>query len=371
MKILYLATDVFSKGGIPRYSRYQINALRELYGENNIFVFSLHKPKENNLFDDNFKVSYIQGGIRFRDKIFFSKKSLIFAKNNSIDLIINNHLQLSSISFIAKNLFKIRYLTNVYGLEVWSGFGYKDKVGLLNSDAIIGDCNFILNYIEKHFSYSKEHMHLLYDPVDIKKFIPLDKKSSLMRKYKIPFDKFILMTIGRLDRDKGFKLVINALRDLPSDIVYVVVGDGKDRKEFEYLVNTNNLSDRVIFTGRVPEVELVDFYNICDLFVLISRFGKGEGEGLPLALIEASACEKPIIVGNEDGSSEAVEEGKNGFIISPADMKRFIDNVLLLYNNKELRVTLGKYGRIKVMRDFNYENFKSKLRDIIDVYRKS
>lgn len=142
MKILYLATDVFSKGGIPRYSRYQIVALKELYGENNVFVFSLHKPKEDNLFEDDFKVQYVQGGISFRDKMFFSKKSLTFAKNNSINLIINNHLQLSSIAFIAKKLFKIQYLTNVYGLEVWSGFEYKDKIGLLNSDGIMGDCNF-------------------------------------------------------------------------------------------------------------------------------------------------------------------------------------------------------------------------------------
>jgi glycosyltransferase involved in cell wall biosynthesis len=136
---------------------------------------------------------------------------------------------------------------------------------------------------------------LLYDPVDLNKFKPLGKNTQLMNKYNIPNNKFIILTVGRLDRFKGHKLVINALNYLPDDIIYLIVGGGKEEKILKDLVKENKVERRVIFTGRVPESELVDFYNICDVFVLISKFDKNEGEGLPLTPIEAAACENLLL----------------------------------------------------------------------------
>lgn len=365
MRILYLATDVFSKGGIPRYSRYQIKALREIVGENNVIVFSYNSPDPEISFEEPFFVHYIQGDLSRTDKFIFLKKALNAIKKYKIDLIIVNHVQFSIIGYIAQKLYGIKYYTNVYGIEIWTDLKYRSLIGLRNSDKIIGDCNFILSYIEKKLKISRDKMFLLHDPVDIERFKPLQVEDNIYEKYNIPKDKFILMTTGRLDRYKGFELIIRSLPDLPNNIIYVIVGDGRDRDRLEKLTKDMEVQKRVFFTGRVPEDDLAALYNICDLFILISKFGYAEGEGLPLTLIEAAACEKPIICGNQDGSVDSVDDGVNGFIVSPDDIDLLKEKVIYLYENNYQRDKMGKEGRKKVMKEFSFTVFLDKLKKII------
>jgi len=366
MKILILATDFFSKGGIQRYTRYQYKALVEIYGKDNIFVFSLAPKQPKNIFEEDIKVEYIGSGSSLKSKITYAIKVVSFIKNNNINLLISTHVQLSIIAYLSKKLFSINYFTNVYGLEIWSGLKYRDKIGLLNSDKLIGDCNFILEYIKKEFIYDENKLDLLYDPVDLDIFKPSNKNLDLMDKYNIPKDKFIISTIGRLERNKGHKIIIESLSKLDKNIIYVIVGGGFMRDEFELLVNELNLNDRVIFAGRVPENELVDFYNIADIISLLSIFGNNEGEGLPLGLIEASACKKPIIAGNQDGSLESVSKIiPNGFIINPSSSNELVEKINTLFNDKELLNIYGKNGLKYVEEEFSFNKFKETFKKIL------
>lgn len=225
MKILILASDFFSKGGIQRYTRYQYKALVGAYGSGNIFVFSLAPKQSENIFEENIEIEYIGNGSNIKSKIKYTLKVLSFIKKNKIDIVISTHVQLSIIGYLAKKLL-INYYTNVYGLEIWSGLKYRDKIGLLNSDKLIGDCNFILEYIKKEFTYASNQFYLLYDPVDMNIFKPLKKNINILDKYNIPHSKFILSTIGRLERNKGHKLIIESLTKLDKNIIYVIVGGG-------------------------------------------------------------------------------------------------------------------------------------------------
>jgi phosphatidylinositol alpha-1,6-mannosyltransferase len=366
MKIFLIATDVFFKGGIQRYTRYQYKALQELFGEENVYLCSLKNKIDNISFEEDIVVKYVEKKKGFVGKLSFILKVLNDIKKIHPDLIIINHINLSPIGLIVKRLFKTPYFLNVYGLEIWSGINKLKLVSLRQSNKIIGDCNFVLNYIHTNFDIDKGKLKLLYDPVDLNKFKPLGKNTQLMNKYNIPNNKFIILTVGRLDRFKGHKLVINALKYLPDDIIYLIIGGGKEEKILKDLVKENKVEGRVIFTGRVPESELVDFYNICDVFVLISKFDKNEGEGLPLTPIEAAACGKPIIVGNEDGSKEACIDGFNGFHVPSNDLSSLIDKLLFFYNNKEMALKMGINGRKMVEENFSYDIFKNKLKTIID-----
>jgi glycosyltransferase involved in cell wall biosynthesis len=367
LKILILATDFFSKGGIQRYTRYQYKALVDIYGSENIFVFSLAPKQFENIFEENIEIEYIGNGSSIKSKIDYTLKALSFLKKNNIDIVISTHVQLSIIGYLAKKLFSINYYTNVYGLEIWSGLKYRDKIGLLNSDKLIGDCNFILQYIKKEFIYDSSKFHLLYDPVDMSIFKPSEKNIKILGKYNIPHDKFILSTIGRLERNKGHKLIIESLTKLDKNIIYVIVGGGFMRDELEKLVMKLNLKDRVVFTGRVPEEELVDFYNIADVIVLLSIFGDNEGEGLPLGLIEASACAKPIIAGNQDGSLESISKHKpNGFAINPTSLDELVERINILYGDKTMLKEHGNNGLLYVKKEFSFDNFKINFKKILE-----
>ncbi|RLG58349.1 MAG: hypothetical protein DRN95_04465 [Candidatus Hydrothermarchaeota archaeon] len=368
MRILLLATDVFSKGGIPRYTRYQIRALRELIGDKNVLVLSLCSKNESS-FEDSINIEYEGSGTSFKSKILFTCKTIDFVKKYKVDLIVNNHVHLTPISLICKKLFGTRYLMNAYGIEIWSGLRRREILSLKNSNGIIGDCKFILNYIQNNIDRNVKK-YLLYDCTDVNKFKVLKVPEYIYEKYSIPKGCFKILTVATLYTYKGHDLIIEALssselRD--KDIVYIIVGDGENKEYLKNLTKEKELEGKVLFLGRVSECDLVYLYNTADIFALISRFSRNEGEGLPLALLEANACGKPIIAGSEDGSAEAVEDGRNGFLIkNRKDIKDLIDKISILYHNSDLKEEMGKYGRQKVIRDFSYEKFKLNLAEILE-----
>jgi phosphatidylinositol alpha-1,6-mannosyltransferase len=111
---------------------------------------------------------------------------------------------------------------------------------------------------------------------------------------------------------------------------------------------------------------LSDVYNGADIFVLVSDRGPGRGEGVPLTPLEAAACGKPIIVGNEDGSREAIIDGESGFIVSPRDLNSIRKAILRLVDNKELRENMGHSARLRVKREFSKEVFKSRTENLVE-----
>jgi len=366
MRVLLLGTDAFSKGGIQRYTRYQYRALIELLGEDNVFLFSLAGRDKENSWEEDIKVAYVGKGPSLFSKICYVIRAIGFIKKNRISLLISTHVQLAIIGYLAKLIYGIPYYTNVYGLEIWSGLRKRDLVGLRHSDKLIGDCKFILNYVYDNLHFPAERSWLLYDPVDTARFAPGKGKSELVKAaYGLPNGRRILLTVGRLDRNKGHHLVIRSLAFLRDDVIYVVVGGGIHLNALRDLAERERVSNRVFFVGRVPDEDLVDFYNLSDIVILLSVFGKDEGEGLPLGLIEASACGKPIICGNEDGSREAVEDGVNGVIVSPRVLEDLVGKLRDLLRDPEKLIEMGRVGRQKVVRDFSYVNFKQEFSKII------
>jgi phosphatidyl-myo-inositol dimannoside synthase len=97
---------------------------------------------------------------------------------------------------------------------------------------------------------------------------------------------------------------------------------------------------------------------------LVSDRGEGRGEGIPLTPLEAMACRVPIIVGNHDGSQEAIIENKNGFVINPYDydthalhLKSLMDSVVLQKNLSEGAVAVAQSV-------FSYPIFTQKHKDL-------
>ena len=366
MRILIVATGVFLKGGIERYTRYQYKAIGEIYGNENVYLASLLGDDKKNSFETEIKTEYVQGGIGFMDKLLFLVKCLLLIRKYGIDIVICNHRQLSIIGYLGKMLFGIKFLTNIYGLEIWSGMNKIETMALLKSDRLIGDCNFIIDYLQKNYNYPSSRMDLLYDPVDTNRFKPAVKKDDFYSKFGIPKGKFIVATIGRLERNKGHETIINTLPLIDENIIYLIVGGGSRADSLKEIVASAGLQNRVIFTGRVTEDELVDAYNVADVIVLLSTFGNNEGEGLPLGLIEASACGKPIICGNQDGSQDAVSsEMPNGVLINPTDEAELKLVICQYFEDERTRTQHGANGRKFVIQNFDYEKFKTVQQNII------
>ncbi len=363
--VLILGTDVYSKGGIQRYTRYQFKAVENIVGHGNVSLFSLSPPQAHNQFEEPIEVAYTGQGASLLSKLKYCWAVIKFVKRHKVDTIIAAHVQLSVIAYICRKIWGARCLTNVYGLEIWSGLKWRDTLGLLKSDGLIGDCKFILDYIDQHYQY-KGQTFLLYDPVDTNRFSSGVVNESLRVKYQITKASLTVMTVGRLDRNKGHELVINALAQLGSGVQYIIVGGGKYETVLKNLVASLKLEHAVMFVGRVPESELVDWYRLADVIVLLSTFSKNEGEGLPLGLIEGAACGKPIICGDQDGSQEAYHSAQpNGFLLDPCNLNQLIEALKCYRDQPELLREHGQAARQYVLNHFKFELFEQQLRALL------
>jgi phosphatidyl-myo-inositol dimannoside synthase len=368
IKIVYLAVGVFDKGGISRYCRFQIRALRELVGEQNVRVLSLLSPGEND-FEEPFEADYCGGGFGPKSEASFFFRGMSEVAD-SPRVIWSSHVRFVPNGLMLRLLTGAPFAVNVYGRELWGGkLQWLHKKILRRADLVISDCHFSADFVTCDYAVARAKLQVVWDCVDLEKFRPRPRNAELMRRFGIPNDagKRYVLTLGRIEkrsRYKGYDRLIDAvaaLRDYPS-IILLFAGAGDDLERLRQRTRAEGLEDRAFFLGSVPEDSLCEIYNLCDVFALVSDRGHGRGEGVPLAPLEAAACGKPIIVGDEDGSREAVVQGENGFIVSPRDpsaLRQVLTDLLL---RDEMRKAMGHAARLRIERYFGYETFREKTR---------
>ena len=374
-KILYLTTGCFDKGGISRYNRYQIRALREIYNPKNIKVLSLSPPREGD-FEDYFEVDFYAWGTSLFSKFFFVLRVIKEVYFWNPKYIWLGHINFCEILVRFKLFNKVKSILNVYGLEVWSGLRPQVENGFRKIDFIISDCHFTANYCINEGYRLSGSMEVIWDCVDLERFNNnvCDDQYNFYTRYNLPNPKVNpwILTLGRLSKSashKGYERLIDAFSEISKKeekCVLVFAGKG-DMKEFlTQKAKDFDISERVFFSGMVHEDDLPKFYRASRVFSLVSDRGVGRGEGIPLTPLEAMACGSPIIVGNQDGSQEAIFENKNGFCIPPFDKNAHIKSILSLIQDDELYNSMFESG-IKISKKyFSYENFKAKHKAFLD-----
>jgi phosphatidylinositol alpha-1,6-mannosyltransferase len=325
-RVLYLTTGCFDKGGVSRYSRYQIRALRELFGEDSVKPVSLLGPDEFS-FEEPCPVDWHGRNGKTGDKIRFVQHAFRRALAWRPTVVHAAHVHLANVARIAARLCGARSFLNVYGLEIWSGLSGLRQWGMRRVDRIIADCHFTAEYVAQNELHARRPT-VIWDCVDIERFYPAECPKPVLDKYGI-FPKnehFVILSLGRLSRGaahKGYDRLIRVFSRLApayEQLRLVIAGRGDDRQRLEALVSELGLEPKVRFTGAIDEADLADVYRSATVFSLVSDRGNGRGEGIPMTPLEAMACGVPIVVGNQDGSREAVFENDNGFVVDPFDL---------------------------------------------------
>jgi len=165
-----------------------------------------------------------------------------------------------------------------------------------------------------------------------------------------PFEFDYILAIGRLNRQKGFDILIKAFArsDLKNMIKLVILGEGEERKDLEKLIVELNLQKQVLLYGKVDNPFI--YMKYAKFFILSSRY-----EGFPVVLLEALACEIPVITTNcETGPSEIVENEKNGLLVPVEDENALRLAMGKLFYDREL------YKKIKTNTRKSVERFDVK-----------
>jgi len=153
----------------------------------------------------------------------------------------------------------------------------------------------------------------------------------------------MVMGLGRLDRQKGFDVLVEAFSQVSSvfpDWNLTIVGEGPERPMIEALARQLGIEDRVSLPGVVDNPEA--YLSRAGVFVLPSRY-----EGFPNALLEAMACGVPSIATDcPSGPAEIIQPGVNGLLVPSDDADVLAAELVRLLGDGELRRNLGESARV-------------------------
>jgi glycosyltransferase involved in cell wall biosynthesis len=151
--------------------------------------------------------------------------------------------------------------------------------------------------------------------------IPMGINQGFFEVKRANVDLNSIISVGRLDKQKGFQDVIRALPSLPEHH-YIIIGEGSDRTFFEELAKKYGVKDRVHFVGSKTPEEIMQFYQTSGLFILPSRT-----EGFGLSVVEAMAAGIPVITSNIEVLSMHTERG-DGISIDTQDSSQLQSAIL-------------------------------------------
>lgn len=176
---------------------------------------------------------------------------------------------------------------------------------------------------------------------------------------------FVIGFVGQIASRKGLDTLLQALALLPRDCSLVLVGSGPDAAKFKPLASELGVAARVRWEPWVDHREIVKYMSAFDVFVLPSRTAPRWKEDFGRVLIEAMACETPVVGSDSGAIPETI--GDAGLLFREGDERELAGRLRRLMEDSSLRETLARRGRERVLERFTYEKVAC---DTVDFYRR-
>ena len=197
---------------------------------------------------------------------------------------------------------------------------------------------------------NEENLTIISNGVDIDRFRPDDEVHTVMRhELKIGSDEFLWLAVGRLDPVKDHATLLRAFLMLPDNARLIIVGDGPLRNNLNSLLNHLGLHNRARLVGFEPDVR--PLLRAADGFVLCSRW-----EGMPIALLEASACALPSVITDIAGTSEVLPDLPAHFSVRVGDSEALASSMRYMMSLPKAELhELGRLARDSVIKTFSLD----------------
>ncbi|MGA2406166.1 MAG: glycosyltransferase [Bacteroidales bacterium] len=221
------------------------------------------------------------------------------------------------------------------------------KFNLSRADKILSTSHVMAVETSK---YTKKSIQVTPFGVDLEKFKLLKKNNYIQ-------NKLVIGTVKTLDPKYGIELLIRAFSMVQIDqdlsLELIIVGGGPQYSFLRKIVKDLGLINFVQFVGQISPEEVPFYLNKFDIYIALST---ENSESFGVAVIEASACEIPVVVSNVGGLPEVVEDGITGFIVPNNNPEAAAAAILKLILNSQLRHQMGKAGRERVKRLYNWND---------------
>jgi spore coat protein SA len=255
---------------------------------------------------------------------------------------------------------------------------------LRQADSVIGCSEYITGKVRDRFPRFAGRCQTIFNGVDVDHFVNenghgMSKKTGIKR----------LLFVGRISPEKGVHVLLEALQKVVGRYPQVqldVVGP-PGNAPFEFLVRVSddeqvselasfysrllrrgdylsdlqrrvpsNLASRVRFVGPVPNSRVVDYYREADVLINPSF-----SEAFGMSLIEAMACQLPVVATRVGGMTEVVEDTQAGLLVGPGDATALADAIIRLLADDDLRERMGQAGRRRAIERYSWEQVTESL----------
>jgi len=224
----------------------------------------------------------------------------------------------------------------------------KRKLAVRQADLILTVSEYSKQQLVKHLELAHDRVRAISEAAHSAfAVLPIDEaKRELLRKYEVGPDTRFILYVGGISPHKNLGALVSAFRRISCDACFrdvklVLVGDYQDDPflsayaSVKRQITESSLSDKVVFTGFIPDEHLAVLYNAATLFVLPSV---EEGFGLPA--IEAMACGAPVACSNRGPLPEIV--GDAGRFFDPSDVEMIADVLKSVLADEPSRKTMGE-----------------------------
>ncbi len=186
----------------------------------------------------------------------------------------------------------------------------------------------------------------------------LEEAEKYRKVFELITENFVMISVAELIKRKNIEDIITSVGMLvKTKAKLLVVGDGILRKELTNFAKEKGLNESILFLGRRNDVP--NLLQISDVLVFTSHH-----EGLPKAVMEAMAMEKPVVAYNIRGVRDLVVDGETGFLVPYRNVQQLAEKVLYLMNNPEIARKMGRKGRERIEKEFSIEKIKAEMSNL-------
>ncbi|WP_026725455.1 glycosyltransferase family 4 protein [Flavobacterium sasangense] len=178
-------------------------------------------------------------------------------------------------------------------------------------------------------------------------------------------EEIVIALVGRINRLKGHKLVLNAIEGLDKKLYKVLfIGSSVENQEFyiddlKTIIKEKKLDNNVLFIPFNNQMDRI--WKAVDIAVVPST----EPESFGLVAVEAMLAKKPVIASNHGGLTEIIKHKETGFLIEPNNVKELTNAIELLVNDKQLRTEMGEQGYLRAIEEFSIQKYVSKIEKVL------
>jgi glycosyltransferase involved in cell wall biosynthesis len=233
-------------------------------------------------------------------------------------------------------------------------------------DRVIAVSDALARSLRRWFGVPRQRIDVVYNGVDTERFRPDPERGAAIRKgLGLGQDDVMVLFLSHVTRQKGLHILLRALpriRATGPPVRVVVAGVGDYLADGQALAQRLGLSSHVVFVGEVPHERAPEYLAASDVFVLPTL----RQEGLPFALLEAMAAQKPVLVSRIGGVTSVLHDGVNGLLVRPGDPDALAQGLMRLLADRELGRRLARSARETVLRTFSAEQMVRGTADVFE-----